>query len=87
MTAPTSSKPRPRQVKHHAVVSEVLTKSLLDGLSGPTTFKLKDVRANPFRNIEHYPIHPEKIEALRASINSTGFWDILPATNGFERPV
>lgn len=80
MTAPTSTHaPRPRQPIHHAAASEVLTKSLLDAGSGPTTFKLKDVRVNPFRNIDRYPISPDKIEALRASIQTTGFWGNIVA--------
>ena len=36
---------------------------------------LKDLRPNPFRDAAHYPIHREKLEALKASIRSTGFWD------------
>ncbi len=36
---------------------------------------LKDLRANPFRDLARYPIHREKVEALKASIRSTGFWD------------
>ena len=36
---------------------------------------LKDLRPNPFRDTAHYPIHREKVEALKASIRSTGFWD------------
>ena len=42
-------------------------------------FKLADIRPNPFRDIEHYPIDRPKIEALKASIGSTGFWDNLVA--------
>jgi hypothetical protein len=36
---------------------------------------LKDLRPNPFRDIAHYPILREKLEALKASIRATGFWD------------
>jgi hypothetical protein len=36
---------------------------------------LKDLRPNPYRDSSNYPIHREKIEALKASIRSTGFWD------------
>jgi hypothetical protein len=36
---------------------------------------LKDLRPNPYRDSADYPIHREKIEALKASIRSTGFWD------------
>ena len=50
-----------------------------DDRPGLAVFSLKDVRANPFRNIDHYPILPDKIEALRASIQTTGFWDNVVA--------
>ena len=39
-----------------------------------TAYRLGDIRPNPFRQIEHYPINPEKIAALRESIERTGFW-------------
>jgi len=39
--------------------------------------KLGSVKANPFRNIEGYPLSFEKVEALKKSINQTGFWDNL----------
>jgi polyhydroxyalkanoate synthesis regulator phasin len=42
-------------------------------------FKLKDVKPNPFRHIDRYPIHEEKIAALRESIRSTDFWDNIVA--------
>jgi len=35
---------------------------------------IKDVRPNPFRRIEHYPIRAEKVTALRESLRSTGYW-------------
>jgi ParB-like nuclease family protein len=43
------------------------------------TFALKEIRPNPFRNIDRYPILPEKIEALRESFRTTTFWDNLLA--------
>lgn len=43
------------------------------------TFRIGDVRANPFRDIEHYPLQPAKIKALRASINNTDFWPTVVA--------
>lgn len=46
-----------------------------------TTFALKDIKANPFRNIARYPIRRDKIEALRESIKKTGFWDNIVARN------
>ena len=39
--------------------------------------KVKDVRPNPYRNIEHYPLNKEKIVSLTKSIEQTGFWDNL----------
>jgi ParB-like chromosome segregation protein Spo0J len=36
---------------------------------------LQQLRPNPYRDLARYPIHREKIEALKASIRSTGFWD------------
>lgn len=42
-------------------------------------FKLKDVHSNPFRDMDRYPIHPQKIEQLKKSIASTSFWDNVVA--------
>ena len=70
MTAPTSTKARRRGKAQP---------SPPDTIPSLTTFKLKDVRANPFRNIDRYPIQPDKIEALRASIQTTGFWSNVVA--------
>jgi|GEM_PF-7004912 len=36
---------------------------------------LREIKPNPYRDLAHYPIHREKIESLKASIRSTGFWD------------
>jgi len=36
---------------------------------------IQDLRPNPFRDLAHYPIHRDKVELLKASIRSTGFWD------------
>lgn len=41
--------------------------------------KLKDVHPNPFRNMERYPIHKQKILQLKNSIQSTDFWDNIVA--------
>jgi hypothetical protein len=41
--------------------------------------EVKDLLPNPFRHTERYPIRPEKVEALKASINTTSFWDNLVA--------
>ncbi|MCF7944426.1 MAG: ParB/RepB/Spo0J family partition protein [Spirochaetia bacterium] len=36
---------------------------------------VKNIKPNPFRNIENYPIDREKVELLKASIKETDFWD------------
>jgi len=36
---------------------------------------LQQLRPNPFRDLGRCPIHREKVEALKASIRTTGFWD------------
>jgi hypothetical protein len=36
---------------------------------------LQDLKPNPYRDLSRYPIHREKVESLKASIRSTGFWD------------
>jgi hypothetical protein len=38
---------------------------------------VNDLIPNPFRNLDRYPIDPAKVAALKASINSTSFWDNL----------
>jgi DNA repair exonuclease SbcCD ATPase subunit len=38
-------------------------------------YQLKDVRPNPFRRSEKYPILKEKVEELVESIETTGFWE------------
>jgi len=37
--------------------------------------KIKDLQANPFRDLENYPFNLDKIEQLKKSIKQTGFWD------------
>lgn len=44
-----------------------------------TQITVSKIRPNPFRNLEHYPIDVDKVEALKASINRTSFWDNLVA--------
>jgi len=41
--------------------------------------KIKDLKPNPYRDLENYPINREKVEALKASILQTGFWDNILA--------
>jgi hypothetical protein len=41
--------------------------------------KVKDLKPNPFRNMEKYPIDPIKVRALINSIKETEFWDNLLA--------
>jgi hypothetical protein len=40
-----------------------------------TTFALKDVKPNPFRRTEKYPLIPGKVEFLKTSIENTDFWE------------
>jgi len=45
------------------------------------------IKPNPYRNIDEYPLRPEKLDALEASINETGFWDNIvcrPKGKGYE---
>lgn len=39
------------------------------------TVRLCDINPNPFRNMDRYPIDREKVEELKESIRTTGFWD------------
>ena len=39
--------------------------------------KVKDIKPNPFRNIESYKIDPAKVDSLKTSIAETSFWDNL----------
>jgi hypothetical protein len=41
--------------------------------------KLGDIRPNRFRNLKDYPLEPTVIEALKASITESGFWNNLQA--------
>ena len=41
--------------------------------------KLKNVLPNPFRDMDNYPIHPQKVELLKKSIESTEFWENVVA--------
>jgi hypothetical protein len=38
-----------------------------------TQFAVKDIRPNPFRCIDRYPIQREKVDALRESLRKTGY--------------
>jgi ParB-like chromosome segregation protein Spo0J len=42
-------------------------------------FQIKNIEANPFRHLDTYPIDPEKIKALTASFDQTGFWENIVA--------
>lgn len=47
--------------------------------------KVKDLVANPYRNITKYPIDRAKVDALKTSIKETTFWDnilVRKADNG-----
>ena len=46
--------------------------------------KIKDLKPNPYRDMENYPINFDKIQHLIGSIKQTGFWDnvIARISNG-----
>lgn len=45
--------------------------------------KVDNLKPNPFRRIDKYPINRDKVEALKTSINETDFWDnILARSSG-----
>lgn len=37
--------------------------------------EIKQLKANPYRNIAAYPIKRTKVDALKASILQTSFWE------------
>lgn len=46
---------------------------------------VKNLRPNPFRHLERYPIDQLKVDALKKSIRETSFWDnvlVRPSKNG-----
>ena len=43
------------------------------------SFRIADIRHNPFRNVSRYPLQEEKVKALRESLHSTGYWGNLVA--------
>src|SRR5262245_55666787 len=42
-------------------------------------FRLADIKPNPFRHIDRYPIQREKVGALRESYRVTGYWGNIVA--------
>lgn len=42
-------------------------------------FRVGEIKSNPFRAIGRYSLREEKVEALRASISKTTFWDNIVA--------
>jgi len=41
--------------------------------------KVDQIKSNPYRKIEKYPISRDKVEALKNSISETSFWDNILA--------
>jgi hypothetical protein len=39
--------------------------------------KIKNIKPNPFRKIERYPIREEKVQALIKSFEATGIWPVI----------
>ena len=49
---------------------------------------VKDLKPNPYRDMEHYPIDKDKIQSLKDSIEQTEFWDnILARRKGKEYQI
>lgn len=46
---------------------------------------VRDLRPNPFRHIEKYPILRDKVDSLKNSINETEFWDNVLARESPEK--
>lgn len=49
--------------------------------------KVKDLKPNPFRDVNNYPMNEEKVRMLAESIKQTGFWDNILArkqNGGFQ---
>ena len=42
-------------------------------------FPLDKIKPNPFRHMDRYPIQRDKVEALKASLRRTGFWENIVA--------
>jgi len=42
-------------------------------------FRVGDIQPNPFRHMDRYPIRRDKVESLKESMRSTGFWDNVVA--------
>lgn len=48
-------------------------------------FQLKDIQPNPFRRVEKYPILQAKVDDLKESIQSTGFWKTVTVRIGTNK--
>ena len=49
-------------------------------------FALKDIKPNPFRQLNKYPVVPAKVDKLKKSIKQTGFWDNVVARLVDDKP-
>lgn len=73
-------RPLPGQTSflNDAPLAKRSAKSSGDSLSWPKkrihSVRIQDLRPNPFRRLDEYPIDRKKVEALKESIRSTGFW-------------
>jgi ParB-like nuclease domain len=47
---------------------------------------VRDLRPNPFRHLERYPISQDKVDALKQSIKQTSFWDNLLVRKSPDKP-
>ena len=42
-------------------------------------FRIGDIQPSPFRDLDRYPLRPDKIDARMESVRSTGFWQNIVA--------
>jgi hypothetical protein len=62
---------------------------MMKGDRAMTAIRVRDLHPNPYRNLNHYPIDRDKVDALKRSIKDTTFWDNLlarrrPDDGGYE---
>jgi hypothetical protein len=55
-------------------------------MSEQREYRLGDIKSNPFRDMTRYPISRAKVEALKESIGTTGFWDNIVAREMDGKP-
>jgi nitrogen regulatory protein PII len=52
-----------------------------------TQFRVGDIQPNPFRHMDRYPIRRDKVETLKESLRTTGFWgNVVARVGGDGKP-